>query len=272
MPVDVEQTFGDRGKVNSARLLAWMRKYWPFTMTAAYLLCHALIYLVGTLLHLPPERPRTVGNGRDLGLFWHLPAENSRNFWNGPDILGGALFGAVFFGVWWIQVGRRRIVGVVAVVLSLLGQGWFIYIDFDTARSAAYLAGFQPHADNRISQLPAVAMQSNRGHPGRRGRIVAQFYFRETGVAIPYRDESDEVRMFEPNEKATASREGVREGRVLLENSRPMFRAYALSFNWFGFSNLFVAGAAIFTAIGLFRRRKPRVPIDSSTTPPVASH
>jgi hypothetical protein len=110
--------------VNSAKLLAWMRKYWPLTMTAAYLLCHALIYLVGSLWHLPPERPRTLGDGPDLGLLWHLPVESSRNFRNGPDILGGALFGAAFVGMRWIQVGRRRILGVVALVLSLLGQGW----------------------------------------------------------------------------------------------------------------------------------------------------
>jgi hypothetical protein len=235
-----------------------MRKYWPITMTAAYLLCHALIYLVGSLCQLPPERPRTVVNGSDAALLWHLPTETPRIFRNGPDVFGGVLFGAAFLGMRWFQLGRRRIVGVVVIVLSLIGQGWFIYMDFDTAKSAAFLAEFRLHSDSRISRLPEAAMRSNRGHPGHSGRIAAQFYFRETGVAIPYRDESDEVRMFEPNDKATASREGEREGRELLKKSRPMFRAHALTFRWFGVSNLFVAATAVLVAMGLFWQRKLR--------------
>jgi hypothetical protein len=253
--------------VMTASRLAWIRKYWPITMTAAYLVCHALIYVVGSLCHLPPERLRTVDNGSDLGLLWHLPPENSRIFRNGPDVLGGVLFGASFFGMRWFQLGRRRLVGGVIVLLSLIGQGWFIYIDFYTAQSAAFLAEFRLHSDNRISRLPEAAMRSNRGHPGHSGRVAAQFYFRETGVAIPYRDESDQVRMFVPNDKATASREGEREGRELLEKSRPMFRAHALTFRWFGISNLFVAAAAVLVAMGLFWRRKLRGAVDAVELP-----
>jgi hypothetical protein len=232
-----------------ATLLAWMRKYWPLSMAAAYLLCHAVILLVGWVFRLPLETPR--------------------HFSNGPGIAGGVLFGATFFGVRWLRLGRRRIAGAAIVVLSLLGYGWRIYFDFDTASSAIFLAKFQTDGDSRISRIPEMAMRSNRGRPGHSGRIAAQFYFRETGIAIPYRDESDEVRMFEPNDKATSSRAGVVEGRELLDKSRPMFRAYAVTFWWFGCSNFLLAAGALFGAMALFRHRKPQVTIDSPAELPV---
>ena len=149
------------------------------------------------------------------------------------------------------------------VAVSLLGQGWLIYTDLQTAKSAAFLGELRRDGDTRISRIPDAAMRSNRGHPGHSGRIAAQFYFRETGVAIPYRDESDEVRMYEPDAKATSAREGEVEGRKSLDKSRPMFRAYDVSFRWFGYSKLFLAVAAVFVSTGLFWQRKSRVAIDS---------
>jgi len=240
----------DLGKVMTARSLAWMRKYWPLTMMAAYLLCHALIYFVGLLWHLPPEIPRD---------FRQIP----RGLRNDPGILGGVLFGATFLGMRWTQLARRRIAGVVVVVASLLGQGCFIYIDFQTAKSAAFLGEFRLDGNTRISRIPEAAMRSNRGHPGHSGKIAAQFYFRETGVAIPYRDESDEVRMFEPDDNATRARESELESRRLLDKSRPVFRAHDVSLRWFGYSKLFLAIAAVFVSMGLFWERKSRVAIDS---------
>jgi hypothetical protein len=248
-----------------------MRKFWPLTMTAAYLLCHALLYLVGWLRHLPPEFSRTFSNGPDIGLLWHVPPETPRVFRDGPNILGGVLFAATFSGMRWTQLGRHRIASAAVVLVALLGQGGLIYIDFDTAKSAAFLAEFRHGGDNRISRLPDAAMRSNRGHPGHSGRIAAQFYFEETGVAVSYRDESDEVRMFEPNERATALREGTREGRELLEKSRPTFRAYALTFRWLGYSNLCMAAASVFFALGLFWQRKSRVTVDAAAKFPMPS-
>jgi hypothetical protein len=264
--VDARWTLRHPGKAMMARRLAWMRKYWPLTMMASYFLCHALIYFVGLLWHLPPEIPRNLRDGSDNELLWkwNIPSEIPRILRNAPDLLGGVLFGATFFGVRWTQLGRRRLDGVVVVVVSLVGQGWLIYTDFQTAKSSAFLGEFRPDGDTRISRIPEAAMRSNRGHPGHSGRIAAQFYFRETGVAIPYRDESDEVRMFEPDAKATSAREGELEGRRLLDKSRPMFRAHDVSLRWFGYSKLFLAAAAVFMSMGLFWQRKSRVAIDSS--------
>jgi len=256
MLVDAGWTLRDLGKVMTARSLAWMRKYWPLTMMAAYLLCHALIYFVGLLWHLPPEIPRD---------FRQIP----RGLRNDPGILGGVLFGATFLGMRWTQLARRRIAGVVVVVASLLGQECFIYIDFQTAKSAAFLGEFRLDGNTRISRIPEAAMRSNRGHPGHSGRIAARFYFRETGVAIPYRDESDEVRMFEPDAKATSAREAEVENRRWLDISRPVFRAHDVSLRWFGYSKLFLAAAAVFVSMGLFWQRKSKVAIDSPAKLPV---
>ena len=114
-------------------------------------------------------------------------------------------------------------------------------------------------------------MRSNRGHPGHSGRIAARFYYRETGVAIPYRNESDEVLMFEPDAKATSGRESEVEGRRLLDKSRPMFRAQVVSLRWFGCSKLFLAAAAVFLSMGLFWQRRSRVAIDSPAKSPAPS-
>jgi hypothetical protein len=253
----------------TATPLAWMRRYWPVTTALAYLLCYGLISLVGLLWHLPPEVPRGFGGAPDVGLLWHLPRENPRHFHNLPDILGAVLFATTVFGVRCAHVGRRRFDGVAVVVLSLVGQGWFIYSDFDAARSAAFLADFPRIGDDRISRLPDAAMRSNRGHPGHSGRLIAQFYFHETGIPIPYRDDHDEVRVFEPDAKATTAREGKLEGQEILAKSRPMFRAYVVTFRWFGYSNLLLAVVAIFGAMGLFWRRKSRVAIESPAKQPV---
>jgi hypothetical protein len=76
--------------------------------------------------------------------------------------------------------------------------------------------------------------------------------------------------MFEPNAKATSAREGVVEGRELLEKSRPMFRAQVVTFSWFGYSKLFLAAVAVFGSMGLFRQRKSRAAIDSPAKVAVA--
>jgi hypothetical protein len=271
MLVDAGWTLRHPGTVMTARPLAWMRKYWPLTTMAAYLLCHVLVHFVGLLWHLPPEISRNLRDVSDNELLWNwnIPSEIPRILRNDPDLLGGVLFGTTFFGVRWAQLGRRRLDGVVIVVVSLLGQGWLIYTDFQAAKSAAFLGEFRRDGDTRISRIPEAVMRSNRGHPGHSGRIAAQFYFRETGVAIPYRDESDEVRMFEPDAKATRAREGELEGRRLLDKSRPVFRAHDVSLRWFGYSKLFLAIAAVFASMGLFWERKSRVAIDSPVKLPV---
>ena len=69
--------------------------------------------------------------------------------------------------------------------------------------------------------------------------------------------------MYEPDAKTTSAREGEVEGRKSLDKSRPMFRAYDVSFRWFGYSKLFLAVAAVFVSTGLFWQRKSRVAIDS---------
>jgi hypothetical protein len=247
-----------------------MRKYWPVTTALAYLLCHGLIFFVGFLWHLPPEYPRGPGSGPDNRLLWHLLPGGVPNFRNGPDILGAVLFGVTFLGMRWAQLGRRRLDGVVLVVLSLLGQGWIIYTYFDGVKSAASLAEFQRLGDNRISRLPEAAMRTNRGHPGHSGRMIAKFYFQQTGVAIPYRDESDEVRTFEPDAKATSAREGELEGRESLEKSRAMFRAYTVTLRWFGYTNVLLAAVAVLGAMALFRQRKTRVAIESPAKQPAS--
>ena len=75
--------------------------------------------------------------------------------------------------------------------------------------------------------------------------------------------------MFEPTAKATSARESEVEGRKILDRSRPMFRAYDVSFRWFGYSKLFLAAAAVFVSMGLFRQGKSRVAIDSQAKLPV---
>ena len=247
----------------TAKALAWMRKYWPLSMTAAYLLCHTLIHFVAMLWHLPPEIPRNFRDGTDIGMLWNVPPEIPRLLRNDPDILGGVLFGATFFGIRWMQLGRRRLDGVVVVVVSLIGQGWLIYADFETAQSAAFLGEFRRDGDPRISRLPEAALRSNRGQAGHSGRIAARLYYRETGVVIPYRNEADEVLMFEPDATATSARESEVEGRRLLDRSRPMFRAHDITLRWFGYSKLFLAAAAVFVSMGLFWQGKSRVAVDS---------
>jgi hypothetical protein len=245
-------------KVMTARPLAWMRKHWPLTMMGAYLLCHALIYFIGLLWHLPPEIPRD---------FRQIP----RGLRNDPGTLGGVLFCATFLGMRWTQLTRRRIAGLVVVVVSLLGQGCLIYINLQTATSAASIGEFQLSDDARISRIPEAAMRSNRGHPGRSGRVAARFYFGATGVAIPYRDEADEVRMFEPDAKAISAREVEIEYRRMLDISRPVFRAHDIGHRWFGYSRLFLAAAAVFLSMGLFWQRKSKVATDSPSKLPVPS-
>ena len=71
----------------TAKALAWMRKYWPLSMTAAYLLCHTLIHFVAMLWHLPPEIPRNFRDGTDIGMLWNVPPEIPRLLRNDPDIL-----------------------------------------------------------------------------------------------------------------------------------------------------------------------------------------
>ena len=82
-----------------------MRKYWPLTMMATCLFCHTLIYFAGLLWNLPPEIPRHLRDGSDHALLWDLPSEIPRILRNEPDLLGGVLFGATFFGVRWTQLG-----------------------------------------------------------------------------------------------------------------------------------------------------------------------
>jgi hypothetical protein len=231
----------------TAKVLARMRKYWPITVTVAYLLCHGLIYLVGWLSNLPPETPR--------------------HFRNGPDIPGAVLFGAAFLGTRFACLARAgwvRILGSAVVVLAILGQGWRIYSHLETAKSASLLAEIEVEGDKRISRIPAAALRPNDGVHLHSGRIAAQFYFEKTGLTIPYRDESNEVRMFEPNAKAIALRDGAIEGREMLEKSRPMFRAYASTFRWVGYSELFIAAVSIFGSLGLFLSRKDRALILST--------
>ena len=234
----------------TARVLAWMGKYWPVTATAAYLLCHVLIYLVGWLSNLPPENPR--------------------HFRNGPDIPGAILFGATFVGMRLVRAGWWRILGIAVVAFAMLGQGARIYNHFDTARSASFLAEIELDGDNRISRIPEAALRRNDGVHLHSGRIAAQFYFEKTGLTIPYRDESNEIRMFEPSGKVLSRREGEIEGRAMLATSRPMFRAYASTFRWFGSSDLIIAAVALFGSMGLFLRRKDQVSIPSSAELPSA--
>jgi hypothetical protein len=231
----------------TAKVLGRMRKYWPVTVTAAYLLCHGLIYFVGWLSNFPPENPR--------------------HFRNGPDIPGALLFGTAFLGMRLARAGWRRILGIALVAFAVLGQGWRIYIHLDTARSASLLAEIEVDGDNRISRIPEAALRPNDGVHLQSGRIAAQFYFEKTGLTIPYRDESNEVRMFAPNTKALANRDGALEGREMLEKSRPMFRAYASTFRWFGYSDLFIAAVALFGSMGLFPSRKARSTTVSAELP-----
>jgi hypothetical protein len=212
-----------------------MRKYWVITLVVAYLLCQDLNNLVRWFGDAPaPPVPTAIG----------------------VDLIALLLFFVLAAGVRWMFVVKRRVLGIVMAVLGLAGQGGYVYASFAFADSATYLATMRPYNDPRLARIPEAAIRSNRGHPGRSGRMAARMYFDLTGVRIPYRDESDEVRMFEPTAKNLTAYEGMRDADAQLEKARPMLRTTATRYRWWGYSNVALATAAILTGFLLSRQQR----------------
>jgi hypothetical protein len=225
--------------------VAWVRKYWPIPVAAAYLLCQFLIWLT----------------------MWRYGAAPATLWYDngGTKHLGPVLFFAIFLGVRWAPTGRRLAIGIALALVAILVQGGIVYYQLDLASSASYLATMRLDSDPRIAKLPAHAMEIKNG---KGGRNAARFYFRETGVSIPYRDDSGEVRMFEPTAKDAASQKNWREWNEKQENDRPTLQARATKYRWQAYSNLFLGCAALLGAIALPWWRRARRSRDEQAPPP----
>lgn len=216
--------------------VAWIRKYWVIPIAAVYLLGHLLVWLARGPSYAFVAPP------------W------SREGWALSDF---PMFVGIFIGLRLLLTGRRRGLGIAVAVASLLAQVVLVYSEFSMANSTssvAELCNTRVTSNPRFARLPERAMEHEKGRGGLR---AAQFYFRETGRPIPYRDDAGETHVFEPTAKDAAAWENTRKYDEDRERLRPKLEVLAATSRLTAYALLLMGGLAMVLALALPWRRQP---------------
>jgi hypothetical protein len=214
----------------------WSRKYWVIPIAAVYLLAHLLVWLARGPSYAAVEPP------------W------SREGWTLVDF---PMFVGIFLGMRLLLTGRRRGLGTAMAVASLLAQGGVAYTSFSMASTSSSLVetlDTRMTSDSRLARLQNRALEHEKG---RGGEQAAQFYFRETGKPIPYRDDAGETHTFEPTAKDAAAWENTRKHQADEDRMQFRFEAFATQDRFKAYTLLVLGGLAMTLALALPWWRQP---------------